>query len=241
VTSRRIATERSSPRATWKRGLQLWCPVEANANDYSGNGRNGTVTGALLTFDEHGRTNRAYAPDGVDDIISHPDHVYTDPAAKRMSAFIRLVEAIPAAGSTVFAHYQEGSNQRSWWLGTGPSGSEAKLRLITYAGTSTVLKDYRTTADVFDNTAHHVGFVFDAYKSGDNLIIYVDGKRADVSKTTDNAMTSIFNSTAPITVGAAYAAAATPAYFWLGIARDWSLHNRPLTPAEIAWKARERW
>ncbi|MCP4648623.1 MAG: LamG domain-containing protein [PVC group bacterium] len=41
-----------------------------NADDGSGNGNNGTVTGATLTEDRHGNANSAYSFDGVDDYIA---------------------------------------------------------------------------------------------------------------------------------------------------------------------------
>ena len=46
-------------------------PFNGNANDESGNGNNGTVTGATLTTDRFGNTNKAYRFDG-NDLISIP-------------------------------------------------------------------------------------------------------------------------------------------------------------------------
>lgn len=42
-------------------GLIAWYPFNGNANDESGNGNNGTVNGARLTFDRFGNENRAYS------------------------------------------------------------------------------------------------------------------------------------------------------------------------------------
>ena len=42
------------------RGLEGWWPFNGNANDISGNGRNGSVTGATLTTDRFGNPNSAY-------------------------------------------------------------------------------------------------------------------------------------------------------------------------------------
>ncbi len=46
-------------------GLVGWWPFNANANDESGNGNNGTVNGATLTTDRFGNANKAYSLDGV--------------------------------------------------------------------------------------------------------------------------------------------------------------------------------
>jgi hypothetical protein len=50
-------------------GLVGWWPFNGNANDESGNGNNGTVNGATLTFDRNGVANQAYSFDGIDDYI----------------------------------------------------------------------------------------------------------------------------------------------------------------------------
>ena len=49
-------------------GLVGYWPFNANANDESGNGNDGTVNGATLTTDRFGNTNSAYDFDGNDNI-----------------------------------------------------------------------------------------------------------------------------------------------------------------------------
>ena len=46
-------------------GLIGYWPFNGNANDVSGNAKNGTVTGATLTSDRFGSTNSAYNFSGV--------------------------------------------------------------------------------------------------------------------------------------------------------------------------------
>lgn len=50
-------------------GLVGWWPFNGNAQDESGNGNNGTVSGPLLTTDRFGNANQAYTFDGVNDFI----------------------------------------------------------------------------------------------------------------------------------------------------------------------------
>ena len=50
-------------------GLIAYYPFNGNANDESGNSRDGYVTGATLAVDRFGNANSAYAFDGVDDFI----------------------------------------------------------------------------------------------------------------------------------------------------------------------------
>ncbi len=51
-------------------GLQGWWPFSGNANDYSSNTNNGTVTGSTLVADRFGNTNSAYSFNGVNNYIS---------------------------------------------------------------------------------------------------------------------------------------------------------------------------
>lgn len=51
-------------------GLVGYWPFNGNANDESGNGNNGTVQGAILTFDRFGNSNSAYYFDGATNFIT---------------------------------------------------------------------------------------------------------------------------------------------------------------------------
>jgi hypothetical protein len=54
-------------------GLVGWCPFNGNANDESGNGNNGVVSGAVLTNDRFGNQNKAYLFNGNSDKIQIAD------------------------------------------------------------------------------------------------------------------------------------------------------------------------
>jgi hypothetical protein len=54
-------------------GLVAYYPFNGNANDESGNGNDGNVTGATLTSDGLGNPSGAYSFDGMDDYIRVPD------------------------------------------------------------------------------------------------------------------------------------------------------------------------
>ncbi|NUM77552.1 T9SS type A sorting domain-containing protein, partial [candidate division KSB1 bacterium] len=53
--------------------LVAFYPFNGNANDESGNGNHGTVSGARLVADRFGQANRAYSFDGSDDNIRIPN------------------------------------------------------------------------------------------------------------------------------------------------------------------------
>ena len=52
-----------------QQGLVAWYPFDGNASDMSGNGNHGTVNGATLGTDYHGKLNSAYSFDGLNDYI----------------------------------------------------------------------------------------------------------------------------------------------------------------------------
>lgn len=66
-------------------GLVGWWPFTGNANDQSGNGNNGTASGAVLGNDRFGTPNAAYSFDGVDDYIVGSAASF--PASDRTVAF----------------------------------------------------------------------------------------------------------------------------------------------------------
>ncbi|WP_462352398.1 leucine-rich repeat protein [Capnocytophaga leadbetteri] len=64
--------EEENKKVDINEGLIAYYPFNGNANDYSGNGNNGTVYGAQLTSDKNGKHNAAYTFDGVNDFIKVP-------------------------------------------------------------------------------------------------------------------------------------------------------------------------
>ena len=68
LTSASIA--QNLPNYVPANGLVGWWPFNGNANDESGNGNNGTVSGATLTTDRFGLSNGAYSFDGISNKIN---------------------------------------------------------------------------------------------------------------------------------------------------------------------------
>jgi len=66
------ATLAQVPNYVPANGLVGWWPFNGNANDESGNGNNGTVSGATLTLDRDGNSNAAYEFDGINNLITIP-------------------------------------------------------------------------------------------------------------------------------------------------------------------------
>ncbi len=58
--------------------LAAYYPFNGNANDTSGNGNNGIVSGAILTVDNNGNPDSAYQFDGINDYINLNSNPLTD-------------------------------------------------------------------------------------------------------------------------------------------------------------------
>ena len=69
------ATLAQVPNYVPTNGLISWWPFNGNANDESGNGNNGTVSGATLTGDRFGNANKAFTFDGANDYIDIGDPI----------------------------------------------------------------------------------------------------------------------------------------------------------------------
>ena len=72
-------------------GLVAHYPFNGNADDASGNGKNGEVISAVLIQDRNGNTNSAFAFDGVNDyILFSPELGISDSTQFSISIWINL-------------------------------------------------------------------------------------------------------------------------------------------------------
>jgi len=86
-----------SSDASLVNGLVAWYPFNGNAKDVTGNGNNGVVSGASLTYGIEGTTNSAYSFDGVNDYIELPSDELTSYGAFTISAWAKIVNGPSAA------------------------------------------------------------------------------------------------------------------------------------------------
>ncbi len=74
--------------------LIAYYPFEGNANDESGNGNNGVVSGAVLTTDKNGNANSAYLFDGTGDSIECPNSLLLSPDQITISVWVNPTEIL---------------------------------------------------------------------------------------------------------------------------------------------------
>lgn len=69
-------------------GLVGYYPLNGNANDYSGSGYNGTVSGATLAADRFGNADSCYSFDGINDYIDLNRNLLTYPENFTLSIWV---------------------------------------------------------------------------------------------------------------------------------------------------------
>ena len=80
-------------------GLIAYYPFDGNANDVTGNGKNGIVNGAALTNDRFANDSSAYFFDGIDDFIDLP-YFFGDVPEFSISAWFYITENVPGQDIT---------------------------------------------------------------------------------------------------------------------------------------------
>jgi len=164
--------------------LHLYFPFNGNANDESGNGNNGNISGAVLTADRFGNANSAYLFDGDNDYIEVLDN-----------------ESLSITGPlSISLWYRYDGKPQSWgrilskaWgtiaapyicygitLDDSPEGSQKVLFQAHLSPTQTSYSNFSTTSMSVGEWYHLAG-VFDP---ANNIIsLYVNGIREAYSTT----------------------------------------------------------
>ena len=201
-------------------------PGAALVKDRSPYSNHGAVTGATV-----GAKWTSF--NGTTDYVRIPDSVSLSPV-NAMSAFA-WVKGAAQSGKVILSHFDTGINQRSIHFGSNPSGSFNTMRiLISDDGTFDVghRKNYFSSIVAFDNTPHQIGFTFDAGA----LKLYVDGiEDTNPTKTSDDAITTIHNSTADVMIGCYLNSDVQTGLFTGDIAKP-RIWNQAITPTEaLLW------
>lgn len=141
---------------------------DGDALDQSGNGNNGTVTGATLTTDRHGNTNSAYSFNGVSDYIQTAN-VTTHPTGDIEITYMAWIKIATSHTGNIISFGELLDTKRSSFLYEGDAGG------LGYAGQS---NDFNSSIEPNQGEWVHVSVT----KLGTSVIIYLDG--AEVSQGT---------------------------------------------------------
>ena len=210
-------------------GIQAWYPLRDDANDNSGNGNHGTVTGARSTTDQEpdrfGNPNSAYSFDGVDDRIIIAESPTLKPTqAITISAWVYPEEIAPAAWSNaIVTKGGNTSDTDSYWLGF----KNGSFNFITVSGQSNANLHETTTSTSYDGQDdrwYHVVATFDK----PDKTIYVNG----VEKASGSWNYDIGYVESPHVIGAEIESGSYK-YFFNGLIDDVYIYDRALSPEEI--------
>jgi len=165
--------------------------------------------------------------DGVDDYVTIPDFTDCGDSRKQISAFA-WVKGAAQSLKFVVTHYDYGTNQRSWRMG---SNSNFLIVYLSDDGSASDshMKQYQSSVTAFDNSWHFIGYTF----NNGTLKLYVDGKEdPNITKSKDAAITTIYNSSAALTVGSELNSGSASEFF-AGQIDDVRVYNYALTATQV--------
>ena len=200
-------------------GLVAWYPFNGNANDESGNNRNGTVNGGTtLTSDRFGNANKAYQFDGTSGYIINSSF----PTNYTAYSFTGWVKSDLTSTNQGCFYTQTGN--------TSSSGGENSSIGVSFFGTNVNarhrLGNYILMAIDFAPLEQTWNFYASTW-DGLYLRVYKNGVFIDSAY-----YPTITTITTKFLIGSAYTGA--PSYFFQGKLDDVAVYNRALTPSEIA-------
>jgi chaperonin cofactor prefoldin len=175
---RKMIYDLATKPSTLETGLVLFYPFTGNANDSSGNGRNGVVTAATLTKDRYGKTNAAYYFNGIagTKIQSNYSGILGN-ESRTISVWVRRTEKLFNAnhiiswGALTTNNIQNSGSCYTIFM-SGPNGSKS---LIGVDNGGSAVGNYFTNAT--DSKWHNYIFVYDQQlgASISNVKIFIDG------------------------------------------------------------------
>lgn len=205
-------------------GLIGWWSFSGNANDSSGNGNNGVVTGATLVADRHGNSYSAYQFNGTTDYIE-----VADTPALRLNAtdftfsFWVNISTYNASSATAFIVKRAAGNASGWLLVANDFYSNT-IELKTSAGQD---PNIRSDSTIAENGWHHVAVV---YHQSSTLDFYIDGILSSIHSSGG----LYFNPNTNSVMRFGHDTSIPPGnYFINGMMDDIGIWNRALTPQEI--------
>ncbi|MFN5418726.1 MAG: LamG-like jellyroll fold domain-containing protein, partial [Sphingomonadales bacterium] len=144
-----------------RNGLVGYWPFCGNANDRSGSGNNGIVSGAVLSTDRFGNPNSAYTFDGINDFIETPFRNHLP--SFTISAWVKL--ASPACFSAIVDAYDS-----SWEFLTDCNGGTNLSFAFWTSAVSYII--YPSNYNLSSGSWTHVVCTFD---NGNTCKIYANG------------------------------------------------------------------
>jgi hypothetical protein len=213
-------------------GLLGYWPFCGNANDASGNGRNGIVNGATLTTDRFGNANSAYNFTGTTNNITIPNSQSLVSGSFSVSSWCTIDELMPSNYDATIIGQLNGmvANDRKWLFGYRSIANQRGVSYYLFNNSGSMLaNNYTINWQPTQSQWYHISWVFE---SGNTIKTYVDG----VLHSSVQVNISTFNNAANnvlLKFGNAIDVDTPLPLPWNGKLDDIAIWNRPITATEI--------
>jgi len=194
-------------------GLVAWYPFNGNANDESGKGNNGVVTGTVLTNDRFGNSNKAYSFNGSSGFIDLGRNENLATKQFTIATWIKIGAPLSSINMILRARYY------GYGLHINSSG-QVVGEIFDNANTGHSLS---STSKLNDGKWHLVVFSFE----NKTLRLYINGT-VEVSKVTIG--DSIYYGLSGVAIGRD---ADANLHYFNGVIDELTVWNRALTSQEI--------
>ena len=197
-------------------GLVAFYPFNGNANDVSGNGKNGTNNGATLTTDRFSNPNSAYGFNGTSNYLNMGTYLLNAPSSYSISCWAKF--AAPNNFSYLYSQATNGEIQM-FTTGNGNVGTWSKLSNGGSVSAETVIIDTINW--------HHIVGIYDGTNSV--VKIFMNGNLLDSASIP--AGVNIASHTGSALIGRQSQLSAN---FFNGKLDDIGIWNRALTQTEVS-------
>lgn len=200
-------------------GLMAYYSFTGNANDSSGNGNNGTVSGAALATGHRGTASSAYTFDGVNDYVSVPDSSSLDLTSQL--TFSAWVQPANITANTYYEILRKDATASGYLFSFQGGGT---LLTIGINSNGSYESNTPITPSYFTDGAWH--FVVGTY-DGTQFKVYADGALLGTTAVSG----AIGTNASPLYIGSSKGVSE----FFSGKIDEVRIHNRVLTSSEIAY------
>ncbi len=216
-----------------KDSLKGWWPFNGNANDESGNGNNGTVSGAAISLDRFGISNSAYLFNGTNNYIGLPLSAGKIANSKQFTISYWINPKSINGIKTVFSHWIVGSSAQNT-----PAGFYTNITDTNIFSNYIVGYGVGSFKKININNWYNVVIIYDGTQlvKTDRQKLYIDGVLQNL-----DFQCSFCSSNIPPTIGTIASSTSIGARlinsswteFFDGSIDDIAIWNRALTQNEI--------
>jgi hypothetical protein len=211
--------------------LVAYYPFTGNAIDSSGNGNNGTVSGASLTTDRFGNANSAYFFNGSGNLITVTNKNLTLSGNFTVSCWVKINNLTPSYFDEAIFSQWDDRKATKFLIGYRNDNAQSGFSFYKYGANGVGYNNYQTNWS--SNTAWNQ--IVATYELGFVSKIYINGSMVYTTSSVPAALSNPSSTVTPIEIGHAHGQYGD---LWFnGLIDDIRVHNRILSDSEISYLA----